>query len=129
LVASLARARLGADDHDRARAAAREALALCARFPEVRSPGLTAGAAAAHVLLRTDGASAEALGALAQAEALAAAIPDRFFEASLRLERAEVARLRGDESERKRLLFEAERLFTEMGATARAEQMAKELHA
>jgi tetratricopeptide (TPR) repeat protein len=129
LVASLARARLGAGDHDRARAAAREALALCARFPDVRSSGLMAGAAAAHALLRTDGASEEALGALAQVESLAAAIPDRFFEASLRLERAELARLRRDEADRERLLVEAERLFTGMGATARAEQVAKELRA
>src|SRR5262245_14516533 len=126
LVAALARARLGAGDHGRARAAAAEALALCGRFPEPRFFGVVASTAAAHVLLRTDGASEEGLGALAQAEALAAAIPDRFFEASLRLERAELARLRGDESDRKRLLFEAERLFTEMGATVRAEQVGRE---
>jgi len=110
-----------------ARAAAREALALCARFPDLRFHGLIAIAAAAHVLLRTDGASEEALGALAQAESLAAVIPDRFFEASLRLERAELARLAGDEASRRRWLVEAHRLFTAMGATARAEQMAKEL--
>src|SRR5262249_58588299 len=111
----LARARLGAGDHDRARAAAAEALALCGRFPEPRFFGVVASTAAAHVVLRTDGASEEGLGALAQAESLAAAIPDRFFAASLRLARAALARLRGDEADRKRLLFEAEPPATATG--------------
>ena len=47
--------------------------------------------------------------------------------ARLRLERAELARLRGDEADRRRLLVEAERLFGEMGATGHAERVAKEL--
>jgi len=127
--AALARAHLGAGDHDRARAVAREALALCARFPDLRSPRLGASAAAAHVLLRTDGASAEALGALEQAESLAAAIPDRFFEASVRLERAELARLRGDEAGRRRLRDEAQRMFVEIGASGHAERVKKEIGA
>jgi adenylate cyclase len=129
LVAALARAHLGAGDHARARAAAVEALALCERFPDPRYSRVTASAAAAHVLLRTDGASADAVRALDQAEALAAAIPDRFYEARLRLERAELARLRGDEAERRRLLVEADRLFREIGATPHAERVAKELAA
>jgi class 3 adenylate cyclase/tetratricopeptide (TPR) repeat protein len=129
LLASLARAHLGAGDRDRARVAAVEVLGLCARFPDPRFFRVLATSDAAHVLLRTDGASAEALRALEEAEALAAAIPDRFYEVRLRLERAEVARLRGDEMERRRLLAEVEGRFTEMGAMARAERVAKELAA
>ncbi len=86
LVAELAHAHLGAGDPDRARAAAREALALCALprsslFLCRRERRRGARAAADRR------ATPEALGALEQAESLAAAIPDRFFEASLRLER------------------------------------------
>jgi hypothetical protein len=43
------------------------------------------------------------------------------------LERAELARLAGDEAARQRELFEAHRLFTEMGATIRAAELATEL--
>jgi hypothetical protein len=42
-------------------------------------------------------------------------------------ERAELARLNGDEPGRERELREAHRLFTEIGAPIRAEQVAKEL--
>ena len=49
------------------------------------------------------------------------------YEPFLHVERAELARLTGDEATRQRELGEAHRQFTEMGATARAEQMAKEL--
>jgi len=47
--------------------------------------------------------------------------------ADLSLERAELARLIGDGAARERALREAHRLFTEMGATARAEQMARQI--
>jgi len=43
------------------------------------------------------------------------------------VERAELARLRGDESERLHHLGEAHRLFVEMGATGHAERLAREL--
>jgi hypothetical protein len=79
------------------------------------------------VLLRTGGASPEPIRALELAESLAAAIPDRFHEARLRLERAELARLRGDEVARRELLREAQRLFTEMGAAGHAARIAEEL--
>ena len=45
----------------------------------------------------------------------------------LHVERAELARLTGDEAARERELREAHRLFTEIGAPIRAEQVAKEL--
>jgi adenylate cyclase len=127
LVAALARANLGAGHHDRARAAATEALALYERFPDSRFAGVIACVTAAHVLLRTGGASPEPIRALELAESLAAAIPDRFHEARLRLERAELARLRGDEVARRELLREAQRLFTEMGAAGHAARIAEEL--
>jgi tetratricopeptide (TPR) repeat protein len=126
LVAALARAHLGAGRHDRARAAATEVLALYERFPDSRFAGVIASFAAAHVLLRTDGPSPEAMRALELAESLAAAIPDRFHEARLRLERAELARLRGDDAARRELLLEAERLFAEMGAAGPAARVAEE---
>jgi hypothetical protein len=43
------------------------------------------------------------------------------------LARANLARLAGDEVARHRELLEAHRLFTEMGATGRAERVAREL--
>jgi len=45
------------------------------------------------------------------------------------VERAALGRILGDEATRQRELREAHRLFTEMGATARAEQVVKELRA
>ncbi len=43
------------------------------------------------------------------------------------VERAELARLVGDEASRERELREAHRLFTEIGATGHAERLAREL--
>ena len=45
----------------------------------------------------------------------------------IHLERAALARVLGDDTSRQRELREAHRLFTEMGATTRAEQVAREL--
>jgi len=45
----------------------------------------------------------------------------------LQLERAELAQLTGDEASREHALHEAHRLFVEIGATARAEQVAREI--
>jgi len=49
------------------------------------------------------------------------------YEPFLHIERAELARLIGDEAARERELGEAHRLFTEIGAPIRAEEVAKEL--
>jgi hypothetical protein len=51
------------------------------------------------------------------------------YEPFLCLERAELARVVDDEASRQRELGEAHRLFTEIGAPIRAEQVAKELAA
>jgi hypothetical protein len=49
------------------------------------------------------------------------------YEPFLHVERAELARLTGDDAARERELREAHRLFLEIGAPIRAEQVAKEL--
>jgi hypothetical protein len=49
------------------------------------------------------------------------------YEPFLHVERAELVRLTGDEAARERELREAHRLFLEMGAPIRAEEVAKEL--
>jgi len=49
------------------------------------------------------------------------------FDPFVCLERAELARLSGDEAPRQRELREAHRLFTEIGAPMRAGEVAKEL--
>jgi class 3 adenylate cyclase/tetratricopeptide (TPR) repeat protein len=129
MLASLARAQLGAGDERAARALAIEALDLAERFPDPRYSAILATSAAAHVLLRTDGTSPDALRALAQAESIATAIPYRPFEASLRLERAEVARLRGDETGRRRWFEEAEQRFRAMDARPHADALVSSLGA
>jgi hypothetical protein len=49
------------------------------------------------------------------------------YEPLVRLERAELARLSGDEATRQRELRAAHRLFTEIGATGHIERLAKGL--
>jgi len=49
------------------------------------------------------------------------------YEAFLHLERAELARLNGDDSARQRELRKAHRLFTEIGAPIRAAEVARVL--
>jgi hypothetical protein len=51
----------------------------------------------------------------------------RSYAPFLHVERAELARLSGDETTRQYELREAHRLFLEIGAPIRAEQVAKEL--
>jgi hypothetical protein len=48
------------------------------------------------------------------------------YEPFLHVERAELARLRGDEATREQELRKAYRLFTEIGAPIRAAEVAKE---
>ena len=65
--------------------------------------------------------------ALAEAEAWLEMSGAKSYEPFLHVERAELARLVGDEATRQRELREAHRLFTEMGAPIRAAAVAKEL--
>ena len=85
--------------------------------------------ALARALLATDGAKArnEVEHALGEALRLVEETGARSYTPEICVERAELARLSGDAAARQRELREAHRLFTEMGATARAEQVAKEL--
>ena len=87
--------------------------------------------ALARVLLATDGvAAATAIdAALDAATALMEATDARLYAPSIHVERARLARLRGDAAACERERDAAHRLFIEMGAPARAEQIAKEISA
>jgi hypothetical protein len=64
---------------------------------------------------------------LAEADAWLEMSGAKSYEPFLHVERAELARLVGDEAMRQRELREAHRLFTEIGAPIRAAEVAKEL--
>jgi tetratricopeptide (TPR) repeat protein len=128
VVASLAEAYLACGDARRARASADEAVAL-ARTRHTFE--VNAHLARARALLGSDGAAAaaEVEAALHDAEAVVERTEARAFAPLIHVERAELARLLGDEAAYQRELREAHRLFTEMGATPHAERVAKELRA
>jgi hypothetical protein len=65
--------------------------------------------------------------ALERAHAVATRIDARVHGPFIHLERAELARLTGDAAGAARERREAQRLFAEVGATARAEQVARAL--
>jgi hypothetical protein len=81
------------------------------------------------VLRKTQGAEAHAAikGALAEAEDLIESTGIRAWQPFLHVERAELARLIGDETVWERELREAHRLFTEMGATGHVARLEREL--
>ncbi|MGH8674179.1 MAG: hypothetical protein ACREVG_07710, partial [Burkholderiales bacterium] len=83
----------------------------------------------ARVLRAADGARAatEIAATLADATALVDTTGARAYLPFIHVERAALARLGGDEVARARELGEAHRLFTEMGAPIRAQQVATEL--
>jgi hypothetical protein len=82
-----------------------------------------------RALRETEGlqATREIESALAEADAWLEMSGAKSYEPFLHVERAELARLSGDEPSRERELRDAHRLFTEIGAPIRAEQVAKEL--
>jgi class 3 adenylate cyclase/tetratricopeptide (TPR) repeat protein len=129
-VLSLAEVYLHQGKGSLARATAEEAIAL-ARRSHARLAECSAHLVLARVLLGTEGArGASAIAsALAQALALVEETGAAAVEPFIRLEEAELARATGDEATRQRKLREAHRLFTEMGAPIRAEQVARELGA
>src|SRR5436190_433277 len=124
----LAEASLGAGDPGRARETADLALART-RQHHTRVFEIAALLAWARVRLATDGADGAAgiEAALRDAMALVQATGARACAPFIHVERAALAHLLGDEATRQGELREAHRLFTEMGATARAEQVAREL--
>jgi hypothetical protein len=72
-------------------------------------------------------ATREIEAALAEADAWLEMSGAKSYAPLLRIERAELPRLTGDEAARERELREAHRLFTEIGAPIRAEQVARDL--
>jgi hypothetical protein len=72
-------------------------------------------------------AASETQASLAEAAAWIEWSGAKSYEPFLQLELAELARLTGDEASREQALREAHRLFVEIGATARAEQVAREI--
>ena len=85
--------------------------------------------ARAHVLIAAEGASARSRveADLRDAAAVIEATEARVFTPQVHVERAALARVLGDAAGHQRELREAHRLFTAMGATARAEQVAREI--
>ena len=126
VLALLAESRLANGEPDQARATAREAVAAAHHTPLFEC---VARLALAHVLLRTDGLLArDAIEtALTRAQALVDETGAEVYSPFVHLERAEFARLAGDAPSRELELREAQRLFSAMGATARAEQVAREV--
>jgi tetratricopeptide (TPR) repeat protein len=128
VLATMAAAHLGLGDREQALAFAVEAIEVCRRsgtrlweFPAQ----LTRIRAFREI--RGVQATKEVESALAEAEAWLERSGAKSYEPFLHVERAEVARLSGDDGMRQRELREAHRLFTEIGAPIRAKRVAKEL--
>jgi tetratricopeptide (TPR) repeat protein len=128
MLAAMAAAHLGLGDHPRALTLAEEAIAVCRRRG-TRLFEFSALLTRMRALRETLGLQAKReIGAtLAEADAWLEMSGAKSYEPFLRVERAELARLRGDDSARQRELREAHRLFIEIGAPIRAEEVAKEL--
>ena len=94
-----------------------------------RSFEIPAQLARARVLAQSEGGGAarEISAALTRVESLIEETGARGYRPFVYEERAELARLLGDEATQQRELREAHRLYTEMGATGHAERLAKEL--
>jgi hypothetical protein len=109
-------------------ALAEEGIAVCrrrgARFWE-----FSALLTRTHALREIHGVQArrEIEAALVEADAWLEMSGAKSYEPFLRIERAELARLTGDDATRRRELREAHRLFTEIGAPIRAVEVAREL--
>ena len=127
---TLAQAHLGAGDAARAREAVDRAI-TSARQSGLRILEIRPLLARARVLLAAEGAAAaaEITTTLRDALALVETTEAHAFAPFIHVERAALARLTGDEPARERELREAHRQFTEMGASIRAEQVARELDA
>ena len=130
VLATLAEAYLGSGEQHLARETAEEAISL-AHQRGVLAVALRAHLALARVRLQTEGAQAATAIAttLAWAATLVEQTGAKSQEPFIHVELAELARLTGDEATRQRELREAHRLFTEMGATTRAEQVARSFKA
>jgi tetratricopeptide (TPR) repeat protein len=128
LFAAMAAAHFGLGDRARALTLAEEAIAV-SRRRGARLREFSALLTRIRALREIDGVQAakEIEEALTEAASWLEISGAKSYEPFLHVERAELARLTGDEATRQRELREARRLFTEIGAPIRAEQVAKEL--
>ena len=128
LLSALAETLAQLGEHDRACETAREAITVAEATGQSEIP---AQIALARALRLADGLESEGpIGAaLGRAGELIEEFGARVYRPQVCEERAELARLRGDEAARTRELREAHRLFTEMGAAGHAERVARELAA
>jgi class 3 adenylate cyclase/tetratricopeptide (TPR) repeat protein len=128
MLAHLSQAHLASGDAARACTIAEEAIAV-AHERRTRGFEIEGHLALARALLRRDGAGdpVAAREALDRALALAEETGAQVHEPFIRVERAKIAALAGDEAARRRELGEARRLFTEMGAPLRAQRVEAEL--
>jgi class 3 adenylate cyclase/tetratricopeptide (TPR) repeat protein len=126
LLSALAETLAQLGEHDRACETAREAIAVAEATGQSEIP---AQIALARSLRLGDGLESEGPvgAALGRAAELIEEFGARVYRPQVCEERAELARLRGDEATCQRHLREAHRLFTEMGATGHAERLAREL--
>jgi hypothetical protein len=124
----MAAARLGLGDHERSLALANESIAV-SRRRGTRLWEFSALLTPIRALREMHGVEAtkEIEAALAEADAWLEMSGAKSYEPFLHVERAELARLVGDEATRERELRDAHRLFTEIGAPIRAAEVAKEL--
>jgi len=128
VLADLAQAVVALGDFDRARALADEAVTVAQQRHLIEAPPLLARA---RVRRLSDGAeAATAIEAdLQRAMVVIEQTEARAYTPLIHVERAELARLLGDEAAYQRELREAHRLFTEMGATGHAERISRQLAA
>jgi adenylate cyclase len=126
LLSSLAETCAGLGDHGRARETAMEAIAVARATGQ---PEIAAQLALARALRSAEGLASEQgiSSALDRALELAEETGARVYQPRVHEERAELARLRGDDATHQRELREAHRLYTEMGAAGHAERLAREL--
>jgi class 3 adenylate cyclase/tetratricopeptide (TPR) repeat protein len=126
LLSALAETLAQLGEHDRACETAREAVAVAEATGQ---SGIPAQIALARVLRLAEGLESERpIGAaLERAVELIEEFGARVYRPQVCEERAELARLRGDDTTEKRHLREAHRLYFEMGATGHAKRVAREL--
>ena len=128
VLALMAAAHLGLGDRARCLTLAEEGIAV-SRRSGARLWEFSALLTRIRALRETQGlqATREIEAVLVEAAAWLEMSGAKSYEPFLHLERAELARLTGDDASRERALREAHRLFVEMGATARADDLARQL--
>jgi adenylate cyclase len=125
-ICNLARSLAHMGETERARETTDRALAVSRKFPSYLGQNL---GFCVDALLATEGASGrDRIAALvAETERWIDETGGEVWRPTNFRQRAELARLTGDETRRERYLREAHRLYTEMGATGHAERVAREL--